>query len=187
MAGGILLRIGIGVVAATVLAAIVGLFLPSTFEVERSLVIKASPERIHQFTGDLSRWPQWVPWLREEPGLVVTAGEKSTGVGASQTWTADASEGSLIFTRCDPAWGIAYDMIFSKNTYTSTRSLRYRTVPGGTEVVWHMIGDNGNNLLARYFAGLIRTRIGPQFEEGLARLKLVSERAEVEENAVPEG
>ena len=59
MVSGILLRIGIGIVAATVLAAIVGLFLPSTFVVEKEIVVKASPETIHDqaFEIDISPYP----------------------------------------------------------------------------------------------------------------------------------
>jgi len=187
MVSGILLRIGIGIVAATVLAAVVGLFLPSTFEVEKTVVIKATPDHIHEFTGDLARWPEWAPWLMEDPSLVVTFGDQTTGVGASQTWVGDSSDGALILTHCDPDWGIAYKMAINKKTYTSTGSLQYRPVAGGTEVVWNMIGDNGNNIMARYFAGLMPSLIGPQFEEGLARLKLVSETADMEGAPVPEG
>ena len=113
MVSGILVRVGIGIIAATLLAAVIGLFLPSTFEIEKSVVIKAAPERIHQFTGDLSRWPEWTPWLKEDPNLVVTVGDQTTGVGATQAWTGGSSGGELTFTRCEPDWGIAYDMTFS--------------------------------------------------------------------------
>jgi hypothetical protein len=186
MVSGILLRIGIGIIAATVLAAVVGLFLPSTFEVEKSVVIKSAPERIHQFTGDLAHWPEWTPWLNEDPSLVVSFGDPTSGVGATQAWTGGSSNGELALTRCDPDWGIAYEMTINKKTYTSTGSLEYIPAEGGTQVVWKMIGDNGNNIMARYFAGLMPSLIGPQFEEGLARLKMVSERAEMEEHPVPE-
>lgn len=187
MVSGILVRVGIGIIGATVLAALVGLMLPSTFEVERSLVINATPARIHSFTSDLTRWPEWVPWLNKDPNLVVTYGDLTTGVGASQTWTGDDSDGELLFTRCDPAWGITYDLTFNKNTYTSTRSLQYRPGAGGTEVVLNMTGDFGNNILARYFRGLMPSLLGPQFQEGLARLKMVAEKSELEEGPLPEG
>lgn len=187
MVSGILIRIGIGVIAATVLAAIVGFFLPSTFEVEKSILIKAPPERIHQFTGDLKLWPEWVAWLRDDPDLEVTLGDMTTGVGANQSWTSDSSDGHLTFTRCDPVWGVQYDLTFSKNNYTSMRSITYQPHPEGTEVVWHMTGDNGNNLMARYFVGLMPAMLGPQFEEGLARLKMLTERSELEGEPVPEG
>ena len=120
MVSGILVRIGIGIIAATVLAAVIGLFLPSTFEIEKSVVIKAAPERIHQFTGDLDRWPEWTPWLKEDPDLVVTVGDQTTGVGATQAWTGGSSDGELTFTRCDPGWGISYDMTFNKKNYISS-------------------------------------------------------------------
>ena len=185
--GGILMRIGIGVAAATVLAAIVGLFLPSTFEVEKTVVIKASPEIIHEFTDDLAQWPQWNPWLKEDPNQVVTFGATTTGQGASQAWEGGASDGHMSLTRSEPNWGVAYDMSFKKNSYTSTGSLLYRPVTDGTEVVWHMTGDSGNNLMARYFVGMMPSMVGPQFEEGLAHLKLISEKSQAHQDTVPEG
>jgi hypothetical protein len=185
MVSGILLRIGIGVVAATILAAIVGFFLPSTFEVERSLVIEASPERIHQFTGDLTRWPEWVGWLQDDPDLAITLGPLTSGTGAGMSWASEGGEGSLTITRSDPAWGVAYDLVFSKNGYTSRRSLTYHQGPGGTEVRWLLQGDNGNNIMARYFVGLMPSLLGPKLDEGLARLKTLALEAEMD--GVPEG
>jgi hypothetical protein len=184
MVSGILWRIGIGVVAATVLAGVVGLFLPRTFVVEKSLVIKASPERIHEFTSDLEQWPVWVPWLTEGPELVMTLGDTTSGVGASQTWQDGSTGGRLLITFSDPAAGIAYEMTFAKKTYKAVGRLGYRMAPGGTEVVWHLTGDNGNNILARYFAGLMPSFIGPQLAEGLARLKLVCEKSTLEPGPV---
>ncbi len=183
----IIIRIGIGVVAATVLAAIVGLFLPSKFVVEKEVVVKASPETIHEFVGDMAQWTQWNPWLQEDPNQVVTSGETTTGPGASQSWEGGASDGHMSFTSCNPASGVSYEMTFKKNSYTSTGSLLYRPVADGTEVFWHMTGDSGNNIMARYFIGLMPSLVGPQFEEGLARLKLISEKAEAQKTAVPEG
>ncbi len=171
-------RIGLGIGAATLLVVIVGFLLPSTFEVSKSVIIKAPPEHIHEFIGDLTRWPEWTPWLKDDPNLVVTLGSKTTGAGASQTWQGDSSNGRLTFTRCDPAWGIAYDMAFDRNTYESTGTLQYRPVTQGTEVVWTMTGDNGMNIMARYFGFLMPALIGPMFEEGLAGLKMVSERSD---------
>jgi hypothetical protein len=187
MVSSILLRIGIGVIAATVLAAVIGLFLPSTFAVEKAVVIKAAPAQIHQFAGDLARWPAWTPWLNEDPDQVVTLSDLTSGAGARLNWTGGSGGGELVFTRSDPDWGIAYEMTFKERTYTATGSLEYHATAGSTQVVWKMTGDNGNNILARYFAGLMPSLIGPQFEEGLARLKLISEKAAFEEAPVPEG
>lgn len=183
----ILVRIGIGVVAATVLAAIIGFFLPNTFVVEKTVVVKASPEAIHAFVGDLAQWPQWNTWLLEDPDQVITFGAITSGPGASQSWEGGASDGHMSLKSCDPTWGVAYEMTFNKNSYTSTGSLLYETVDEGTEVFWHMTGDSGNNFMARYFIGLMPHLVGPQLEEGLGLLKLISETSEVEGGTFPEG
>ena len=43
-----------------------------------------------------------------------------------------------------------------------------------------MTGDNGWNLLARYFGLMMDPLMGSMFDEGLARLKLVAEEAPAE-------
>jgi hypothetical protein len=187
MGKAILIRVGIGVLAATALVVVVALFLPKSYTVTRSVVVNAPPAEIHLFTGDLNRWPEWTPWLNEDPTIVVTVGQETTGVGASQTWVGESGDGELTFTRSDPDWGIAYDMAFDQGKYRSQNSMEYRTVGGATEVFWIMTGDHGPNPLERYFGIFMPAMIGPMFDEGLARLKLVTEKARAEGETFPGG
>lgn len=187
MGKAIFIRVGIGVLAATVLVVVVALFLPNSYSVTRSVVINAPAARIHTYTGDLTRWPEWTPWLKEDPTIEVTLGDTTTGVGASQTWVGESGGGELTFTRSDPAWGIAYDMAFDRGKYRSRNTMEYQAAGESTEVSWTMTGDHGPNPLERYFGIFMPAMIGPMFDEGLARLKLVSEKAATPDEVVPGG
>ena len=173
----ILKRIGIGFVAATVIVFAIGFLLPRTFTISRSVVIKATPEKIHRYTGNLENWPQWTPWFKADPAVKVAYGSMTTGVGATQEWDGDSGDGILEFTRSDPTWGVEYDMVLDGGSFPSVCRIRYHdTGDGNTEVTWEMTGDNGYNILGRFMGLMMGPMVGPMYEEGLARLKLVTEK-----------
>ncbi len=174
----ILARVGIGVGAATILVIVIGFFLPRTFSVERSIVIDAAPAHIHGWLDDLHRWSEWTPWLKEDPSLVVTVGEVSAGAGASQTWTGDSGGGWLRLTRSEPDWGVAYEMAFAGDKYPSTGGLLFGRDDAGARVTWTMTGDLGWNPFERYPGLLLGSLIGPMFDEGLAKLRMLAETAD---------
>jgi hypothetical protein len=173
--GPILKRIGIGIGLATLLVVAVGFMLPASYTVSRAVTIDADPAHIHTFVGDLERWSAWTPWVKADPTIVVTTGDKTSGIGAHQSWTGDSGGGELTFTRSDPNWGIGYDMSFDDGKYRSQGTMEYKSAGGATEVTWVMRGDNGKNPFSRYFGLMMDPMVGPMFEDGLNRLKLVAE------------
>lgn len=169
---------GLSLAALIAVLLLVSFLLPSTFQVERSIVIQASPETIHALVGDLGRWDEWAPWKEEDPTIVVTFGQATTGVGASQTWSGESGDGELTFTRWNPETGIAYDLAFDQGTYRSRGRIIYHPVDGATsatKVTWSMAGEVGLNPIGRYFALMMDSMVGPMFERGLVRLKQAAE------------
>lgn len=169
--------------AATVLiilvvaVAAIGLFLPAKYSVERSIVINAVPDKVHKYVGDLEKWEEWSPWKEEDPNVVVTFGEKTSGVGASQSWVGDSGTGALTITESSPDSGIEYDLLFDGGTYECKGSMRYyRLADGDTKVTWSMSGDMGKSLTSGYFALLMDTMVGSMFEKGLSNLKNTVEK-----------
>jgi len=152
----------------------VGFVLPDTFHVERSVEIQAPPARVHALVGDLRAWETWTPWKDEDPTIEVSFGERTTGVGASQTWTGESGDGELTFTACDPDAGVEYAMAFNQGQYPSTGALRYEPLPGGTRVVWTMDGES-DGVVGRWFGLFMDGMVGPMFESGLAKLKAAAE------------
>ncbi len=174
--GPVMKLIGIGILAATLVVVIIGLFLPSEFSVQRELVINTTPERIHEFTSNLETWPEWTPWFKDDPTINITMGNITQGVGANQKWEAAKGGGELVVTRSEPNWGVAYDMDLSKGRPHSSYSMRYETLADSTKVIWQMNGDMGWNLPGRFFNLLMDPMVGPMFDDGLARLKMMAEK-----------
>ena len=156
---------------------VIGLFLPARYSVERSVVIDAEPGEIHEYVGNLERWGEWAPWKEEDPSIVVTLGEKTSGVGASQSWVGESGPGAVTITASSPDIGIEYDLLFDGGTYECKSLMRYDRLPdGGTKVTWAMSGDMGKSLASGYFALLMDTMIGDMFEKGLSNLKNTVEK-----------
>ena len=171
-------KILIALAALVLILVVLGLVLPADYSVSRSVVIAAEPGRVHELVGDLKRWPEWTPWQEYDPTVETTLGDVSAGVGASQSWTSASGEGRLRFTQCDAATGVAYDMAFIDDGHETPAqgSLTYRSAGAGTEVVWHMEGQIEMPVIGPYFALLMGSFVGPEFEKGLSKLKAATEK-----------
>ena len=156
---------------------VVGLFLPTTYDVERSIVINAPPAAIHPYVNDLQRWSEWEPWSETGDSIQIVRGSVTRGVGASQSWTANSGDGQLTVTASDPGSGIRYTVLFD-NQYSSRASVRYTPVTAGnTKVSWSLSGgEDAPRVIGGYFAALMDTMLGPKYEHGLDKLKAAVER-----------
>ncbi len=160
------------VIVIIVVVVVVGLFLPTSYTVERSIVIDAPPEQIHKYVGDLKNWDTWEPWKAEDPTLIVTHGEKTKGIGATQSWVGDSGDGALTITRDTPTEGIQYDLLFDGGTYVCQGAIIYDPLEDGeTRVTWTMSGDMGAPVIGGYFAIMMDSMVGEMFDKGLSNLK----------------
>ena len=92
-------KLGLALAVLIVLFIVAGLFLPTQYTVTRTQVIQAKPSAIHVHVNDLTKWDAWAPWKDGDPSLVITQVKKTSGVGASQSWTGKDGNGSLTFTK----------------------------------------------------------------------------------------
>jgi hypothetical protein len=131
-----------------VLFVLIGLALPKTTHVEREIAIVRPPE--------------------EGP---------ASGVGASMRWVSqksDVGSGRQTIVEREPMKRIVVKLEFDGQadayaTYTLTPEGR------GTRVVWSFDTDHKMNPLSRWFGLLFDKFIGPDYEQGLAKLKTVME------------
>jgi len=179
--------VGIIVLLLIVLFVVIGLLLPSEFNVQRSVVIDAEPAKIHILVGDLKRWAEWEPWQDEDPSIETKIHGESTGVGAKQTWTGDSGSGELKFMRTDPETGIAYGTFFNEGDFASVGKIVYEPGPGGTKVTWNWSGKLGKNPFNRYFGAMMDSMVGPMFQRGLDNLKTKVETMPDPVEEIPEG
>lgn len=171
----IIKKILVGLAILLLIIVVLGLSLPSEYEVSRSIIIDSPPGKVHEYTNNLLKWPKWSPWVDDDPSLKISIGEKSSGVGASQSWIGKDGEGSLIFTYSDPDSGIDYDLDFNKGQYKSTASFEYQPLGESTKVIWTMKGNIKAPVVGGFFAYKMDDWVGKDFEEGLNNLKVVVE------------
>jgi hypothetical protein len=168
-----LLRVVVlGLGALVILTVLVGLFLPRTWSVERSRLLRATPERVQRELEDLRTWPSWTPWSKErDPSLVITFDGPERGPGARMSWEGQVlGSGSLTITRAQPAAGVEYEIQIRGVDEGSRGAVRLAAEPAGSRVTWTDGGQLGWNPMMRLFAPLLSAKLGHDFDEGLGRL-----------------
>lgn len=165
------------VVVLIVIFVLVGFLLPTDYSASRSVVIAADKARIHEFVGELKRWDDWAPWKESDPTLVTTLGDKTTGVGAHQSWTGEDGAGELTLTKCSVEEGIAYDMnfIMGEEKVPAQSWMSYAPASGGVEVTWGMKGKMDMPVVGGWLVLMMGSSIDDMFEKGLQRLKTAAE------------
>ena len=173
----ILKRVLLAVVVLVVLFLLIGLFLPSRYRVERSVVVQAKPAAIYGQISNFKNWLQWTAWNQAKyPDMQVKFDGPGTGVGAGYSWEGKSTgQGSIKFTRVEPDKGIWYDLDFELGKYKSTGAITLEQAGDRIKVTWSKEGDLGGNPVHRYFGLMMDRMIGPDFEEGLAKLKQIAE------------
>ena len=70
-------RIALTLVAIVVLLLGIGLILPSTFKVQRSIDVLAGPDKIYPLIADPREWKKWSAWNARDPAMKMrTAGRR---------------------------------------------------------------------------------------------------------------
>lgn len=152
---------------------------PDTFSVQRSLAIKAPPEKIYALISDFHKWGEWSPYEKLDPDMKRSFSGADSGLGAVYAWDskAKAGAGSMEIQSTAAPGNIVIKLDFSRpfeahNTATFTLQGEGDT----TTVTWTMSGP------ANYFHKLMSVflnmdqLIGKDFEAGLASLKRITEQ-----------
>ena len=161
---------------------VVGYFLPTHYTIKKSTTISSYPAHIHKYVGDLSKWPEWTPWKGEDPEIEIKISEKTTGIGASQSWKDKHGGGSLVFTSWSPEKGIEYDLFFQSGKYKCKSAIQYDSKSQSkTRVNWTFQGDTNIPIVGGYMALFMKYSIGSMFQQGLNQLKVMVEQNQSEQ------
>jgi hypothetical protein len=173
----ILKRIVLAFVGLVVLFLLVGLILPSKYHVQRAVVVQAKPETIFPWINNLKKWPEWSAWTKEKDAtLNYTYEGPEEGAGAISRWEGKKmGEGMMRIIESGTNTGAKYDLSFEHGRYRSIAVITFEPQGESTRVIWNNDGDLGGNPISRYFGLFMERMIGPDFEEGLAKLKVKAE------------
>ncbi|MCU0699763.1 MAG: SRPBCC family protein [Myxococcaceae bacterium] len=167
-------RVAQGVVVAVLVAAVVGLALPRTWRVERSVRVDAPPERVQPAVASLRRWQAWAPWAKSDPKALHTFVGPETGPGARWQWSGPSLGHGALTVTAATASGVTLEGAIESDTVNTTSRFTLEPVADGTRVTWV---DEGT--LPRFgglFVSQVEARLGERLERGLSLLKEVVER-----------
>lgn len=170
-------KIALWILAIIALLVIIAYLLPRNYKVERSIFIKADKMVIYDLTSNFNKWNLWVAWNREMDSTVVfeLSGEMGKP-GAQWKWNGQIlGNGEMTLTELQPGQFVGYDLAFDQGKYTSKGGFNFEESGDSVKITWFDTGDLGFNPIARYMGLMMERMMGPDFEKGLSKLKLVAE------------
>ena len=167
------------VLLAIVIILILASTKPSTFRVERSITINASPEKVAALINDFHNWNAWSPWAKMDPAMKTTYSGPASGPGSVYEWegNSEVGKGRMEILSAEPAkTSIKVDFLKPFEGH-NTADFLLQPEGTGTRVTWVMEGP------LKFFPGKIMSvfttmdkMIGGDFNNGLANIKSIAER-----------
>jgi len=171
-----LLLVFLGLILVAVL---VSFFFPSSFQLERAIVIKANPDIIFKQVNDLKKWGEWSPWAEKDPTIYIqpeSFSANTSGVGAKFTWKSshdEVGEGHIEIIESIPNNYVQYLTDFGMGE--TKGSFKLAEQEDGVLVVWDFKTDFGFNPVAKFIGLFMEDYVAPDYERGLERLKSYTE------------
>ncbi|WP_374575868.1 SRPBCC family protein [Phenylobacterium sp.] len=150
---------------------------PDSFRVQRSIAIKAPPQKIYGLIADFRRWSDWSPFETIDADLKRVYGGPEAGEGATYAWDGrKAGAGNMIITRAEPEAKVLIRLEFTRPMKTvNTAEFTLQPNGGTTTVTWAMYGPMSfvSKLMSVFFS--MDKVVGGSFEQGLKDLKAEAE------------
>jgi effector-binding domain-containing protein len=172
-----MLRKILGVLIALVaIIVVVGLMLPGQVTVQRSIKIDRPPSLIYATIDSFQLFPKWSPWQDLDPNMHQATEGPRDGVGAKLVWSGNdkVGTGSQTITANEPGQSVDSKLDFGKMGAAKSR-MSLALDGTSTKVTWSLNMDLGVNPIAHYFGLAIDRNIGPDFVNGLTKLKALVE------------
>ena len=168
-----LVTIGAVLVTLVIVAFGVAAFLPAEWNVERSVVIAAPPQKIYPLISNFrTGWQQWNPW--QESAMRIRYSGPDAGVGAAQTWDGgDTNGGEIRIVKAVASDGIEFALRFGSFPIDGKIAMK----PEGqmTRVTWTDRGRISGPVIYRYMRFMLDRFVGQPMDRGLAKLKQQAE------------
>ncbi len=167
-----------GCLGLVVVACLVGyMWLPSSYEVSRSIAIDAPPNTVFPLVNTPARWPEWDPWQRIDPNMKNSTSGPESGVGAKRDWDStnpEVGKGSFEITESVPNERVVTLVVLPEYDSTSTGTFVLERTANGTQVTWTSNAEDLSGVM-KVMSILMEQMLGPMFEDGLGNLKELAE------------
>lgn len=168
------------IVAAAATIIVLALRRPDHFRVERSQLIRATPEQIYPHIADLRRWAAWSVWEGMDPAMRKTYSPNTTGVGASYEWKGNrkVGHGRMTLVELMPPTKVVIQLDFiAPFEAHNTATLTLKPHGANTLVTWEMYGPLP--FISKLFSVFVSMdkMIGKDFESCLTNLETVVKKS----------
>jgi uncharacterized protein YndB with AHSA1/START domain len=162
----------IGLASLCLLLCAIGLLLPGTARIERSVVIDRPAAQVFAVLNDMSQFNSWSPWYDLDPKAKHELSGPQSGPGATLSWSGNDEVGSgtqrIVASVPDSRIDVALEF---SGFGAATTSYLLAAEGAGTRVTWAYEGQLGLNPLMRWLGLFMDGWVGPDYEKGLGRLK----------------
>ncbi len=152
---------------------------PDAFRVQRSVSIKAPPDKIYALIDDLRLWGGWSPYEKKDPAMKRTFSGAPSGKGAIYEWDGNnnVGKGRMEITNTAPASKVVIKLDFIK-PFEGHNTAEFTLEPKGdsTVVTWAMYGSASFMMKVMGIFMNMDNMIGNDFAVGLANLKALAEK-----------
>jgi len=150
---------------------------PNEYALTRSRMIAAPAAVLYNEVNDYKNWPQFSPWLEQEPDATLTYLEETSGPHAGYAWNGTIlGEGNMTTLAVTEDESISQKINFIK-PFESQSNIDWSFEPqnDSTKVSWTMSGkmDFMSKMYTTFF-GSFEDTVGPDFERGLFKLDSVT-------------
>jgi hypothetical protein len=150
--------------------------LPREAAVERSIIVRAPPERVFPHLNDLRKFTAWSPWARMDPETRYSYTGPEQGLGQQMSWeSARLGKGSMAIAESVENRRVA-TVLDLGGAGAARASFDLAPLGGGTAVTWGFKTDLGKNPVKRWMGLMFARWIGADYEQGLKNLKETVEK-----------
>ncbi|HAF45686.1 MAG TPA: polyketide cyclase [Gallionellaceae bacterium] len=169
------------VLVVVVLLAIVLIYAatkPDTLHVERTIDIKATPEKLFPLINDFRQWDAWTPY-NKDPAMKKTFSGSASGKGAMYAWEGnkEVGRGEITITDTTPPREIVMALHMIQPFEGHNHVVFSLDAKGdATTVTWTLEDKHTYFMKVMSLFLNLDKMIGGDFEVGLAKLKTVAEK-----------
>lgn len=172
------LKVAVVFACVVVLVLVFAATRPNSFRVQRSVLIRASREKVFPLINDFHKWPDWAPQDKEDRSMKRSYSGNASGVGAVSEWVSNgtAGKGRMWITESVAPERISVRTDFAKPFEAHNLNQFILESQGtATKVTWSLDGSKPYFMkLIGIFVSMDRL-MGKHFESGLHNLKALTE------------
>lgn len=161
-----------------VIVILLGLFAPKTYQVERSIKIKASKEIVYEQISLLSNFQNWSPWQDLDSNMVTTFEGTDGASGAKSHWEGndEVGKGTMELKSLTPNEKVETIIYFLEPMEATCESNYIISESADSlNITWSFTGHNSFpwNIMGLFMN--MDNMLGKDFEKGLNKLKIKCE------------